>query len=257
MSLRSLALRLRARDWTAVTIEILIVIVGVFIGLQVSNWNETRKENERGTEYLQRLHDELLQDADTLTQISRFWGQVQGYGEAAMAYAEDGTLREGSAWTTLLAYHHASQVWPYRKPDVTFQEIRSTGNLLLIRDAALRERIARHYSAGAGSQVTEVLGLIPRYREHVRGLVPWKIQRYIWTECYNTEGTVQLLRECASPVAEQEALAVLHRLRDEPGLTAELRFWMINVHSGLILMRDVQQEARSLADEIITPSNRK
>jgi len=250
MRLRSLATRLRQQDWTAVAIEILIVIVGVFIGLQVSNWNETRKENARGQEYLQRLHQELLQDADTLTLISKFWTQVQGYGETAMAYAEDGTLRDGSAWKTLLAFHHASQVWPYRKPDVTFQEIRSTGNLLLIRDAALRERIARHYSAGAGSQVTEVLGLIPRYREHVRGLVPWRIQRYIWTNCYTSEGAVQLLFECDSPVSEQEALAVLQHLRDETGLTAELRFWMINVHSGLILMRDVQQEARALAGDL-------
>jgi hypothetical protein len=250
MSLRSLAKHLRARDWTAVTIEILIVIVGVYIGLQVSNWNETRKENARGQEYLQRLHDELLQDVDTLTRISQFWTQVQGYGEAALAYAEDGTLRDGSAWKTLLAYHHASQVWPYRKPDVTFQEIRSTGDLLLIRNAALRDRIARHYSAGGGSQVTEVLGLIPRYREHVRGLVPWKIQRYIWTNCYNTDETVQSLSECGSPVSEQEALAVLQHLRGEPGLTEELRFWMINVHSGLILMRDVQKEARALAGDL-------
>jgi hypothetical protein len=247
MSLRSLAARFRQQDWTAVAIEILIVIVGVFIGLQVSNWNDTRKENERGREYLQRLQAELLQDANTLTQISKFWSDVEANGQMAMAYAEEGVLHEGSAWRTLLAYHQASQVWPYRKPDVTFQEISSTGSLLLIRDTALRERIARHYSAGAGSQVTEVLGLIPRYREHVRGLVPWKIQRYIWTQCYSTEEAVQRFVPCKSPVSEQEALAVLQRLRDEPGLIEELRFWMINVNSGLMLMRDVQTEARSLA----------
>lgn len=250
MRLRSLALRLRAHDWTAVAIEILIVIVGVFIGLQVSNWNETRKENERGREYLGRLHDELLQDADTLTLISKFWLQVQSDGAAALAYAEDGALLQGSAWRTLLAYHQASQVWPYRKPDVTFQEIRSTGDLLLIRNAALRDKIARHYSAGAGSQVTEVLGLIPRYREHVRGLVPWKIQSYIWTNCYSTAEALQSFVDCEAPVSEAEAHAVLQRLRAEPGLTEELRFWMINMQSGLMLMRDVQDEARALAAEL-------
>jgi hypothetical protein len=247
MSLRSLAAHMRQRDWAAVAIEVLIVIVGVFIGLQVSNWNDTRKENERGREYLQRLQAELLQDAGTLTNISNFWTAVAANGEIAMAYAEDGVLHEGSAWQTLLAYHQASQVWPYRKPDVTFQEIRSTGSLLLIRDTDLREKIARHYSAGAGSQVTEVLGLIPRYREHVRGMVPWKIQRYIWAECYSSVDAVQRFVPCKSPVSEQEAQAVLQRLRSEPGLTEELRFWMVNMTSGLILMRDVQTEARSLA----------
>lgn len=250
----SLAARLRQHDWLAVTIEILVVIVGVFIGLQVSNWNETRKENERGREYLQRLHVELLRDADTLTKISAFWGQVQGYGETALAYAEDGQLRDGSAWKTLLAYHHASQVWPYRKPDVTFQEIRSTGNLLLIRNAPLRERIAREYGADAGSEVTEVLGLIPRYREHVRGIVPWKIQRYIWSQCYATKDTKQVLYDCESPVSEDEALRVLQLLRNEPGLTAELRFWMVNVHNGLVIMGEVQKQTRGLADDVLAES---
>jgi hypothetical protein len=247
MALRSSAAHMRQQDWTAVTIEILIVIVGVFFGLQVSNWNDTRKENERGREYLQRLQAELLQDAGMLTNISNFWTEVAANGGIAMTYAEDGVLHEGSAWQTLLAYYQASQVWPYRKPDVTFQEIRSTGSLLLIRDTALREKIARHYSAGAGSQVTEVLGLIPRYREHVRGLVPWKIQSYIWAQCYSSEKALQRFVPCKSPVSDQEALAVLQRLRSEPGLTEELRFWMVNMSNGLILMRDVQTEARSLA----------
>jgi hypothetical protein len=247
MALRSIAAHMRQQDWTAVAIEILIVIVGVFIGLQVSNWNDTRRENERGREYLQRLQAELLQDAGMLTNISTFWTEVAANGEIAMTYAEDGVLHEGSAWQTLLAYYQASQVWPYRKPDVTFQEIRSTGSLLLIRDTALRERIARHYSAGAGSQVTEVLGLIPRYREHVRGLVPWKIQRYIWAECYSSDNALQRFVSCKSPVSEQDAVAVLQRLRTEPELTEELRFWMVNMTNGLILMRDVQTEARSLA----------
>ena len=251
MTLRTLAAGLRQRDWTAVTIEVSIVIVGVFIGLQVSNWNDARRDTARGQEYLLRLHNELVQDADTLTLVARFWQQVADSGVIAIAYAEGGVLHHGSAWQTLLAYHQASQVWPYRKPDVTFQEIRSTGSMLLIRDAALREQVAQHYSAGAGSQVTEVLGLIPRYREHVRGLIPWKIQRYIWTNCYSSAEAIQAFKACASPMSEQDALAVLEQLRSTTDLTAELRFWMVNVHSGLDLLRDVQAEARSLADNLL------
>lgn len=250
MTLRTLAHRLRQHDWTTVSIEILIVVAGVIIGLQVSNWNEDRQDTARGKEYLLRLHDELLQDAESLTLISRFWTQVGTHGAAAMAYAEDGVLHQGSAWQTLLAYYQASQVWPYRKADVTFQEIRSTGSLLLIRNGKLRAEVARHYSAGAGSQVTEVLGLIPRYREHVRGLTPWKIQQYIWEHCYASKGTDQMLKDCDSPVTEAEALAVLEQLRHSPELTAELRFWMVNVHNGLSLMRAIQAEARTLARDV-------
>jgi hypothetical protein len=256
MPLRNLVASLRARDWTSVIIEILIVVVGVFIGLQVTDWNEDRKDTQRGNEYLQRLHDELLQDAAVLRDISTFWVQVGEYGTAALAYAEDGTLYRGSAWETLLAYYQASQVWPYRKPDVTFEEIRGSGNLLLIRDANLRARIAKHYGAGAGSQVVEVLGLVPRYRERVRGMTPWPIQRYIWSECYSSNGAMQALKDCASPLSEAEALGVLERYRQSRELTEELRFWMVNIHNGELLMQSVEAEAVTLARDIAGESGR-
>ena len=35
---------LKRQDWTAVTLELVIVIIGVFIGTQVSNWNQARIE---------------------------------------------------------------------------------------------------------------------------------------------------------------------------------------------------------------------
>ena len=250
MSLRTIAVRIRQHDWLAVAIELLVVVAGVFIALQVSNWNDDRKEAARGREYLQRLHDDMVQDVANLDTISGFWTRVRDYGDGAVAYAEQGVLVDGSAWKTLLAYYQASQLWPYRKPDITFQEIQSSGDLRLIRNATLRARIARHYSATAGSQVVEVLGLVPRYREHVRGMTPWKIQQYIWSNCYRSKDADQVLVDCDAPVSETEALAVIERYRQSPELTDELRFWMVNLNSGVQLMQGIQAEAQALSDDV-------
>jgi len=38
---------LRQQNWTAIGIELVIVVLGVFIGIQVSNWNEARIEQQR------------------------------------------------------------------------------------------------------------------------------------------------------------------------------------------------------------------
>lgn len=47
MSLRRVVQHFRKLEWTAIAIDLLIVIVGVFIGIQVSNWNVEREANQR------------------------------------------------------------------------------------------------------------------------------------------------------------------------------------------------------------------
>ena len=44
MILRSVMGHVRDQNWFAVGIDFLIVIVGVFIGIQVANWNAERME---------------------------------------------------------------------------------------------------------------------------------------------------------------------------------------------------------------------
>jgi len=47
MLLRRVTEHVREQNWTAIGIDFVIVVVGVFVGIQVSNWNETRAERCR------------------------------------------------------------------------------------------------------------------------------------------------------------------------------------------------------------------
>jgi len=51
MRYRRLREQLRDQNWTAIGIDLVIVVVGVFIGLQVANWNDSRREAKRGDEW--------------------------------------------------------------------------------------------------------------------------------------------------------------------------------------------------------------
>ena len=53
--------RLRAQDWLAITIELAIVIIGVFIGIWVANWNQERLERNETRQTLLQLEPELAQ----------------------------------------------------------------------------------------------------------------------------------------------------------------------------------------------------
>ena len=59
MLLRRVIEHVRDQNWFAVGIDFVIVVVGVFIGIQVSNWNDARAFRERETELLIELRREL------------------------------------------------------------------------------------------------------------------------------------------------------------------------------------------------------
>jgi len=61
MLLRRVIEHLRKQEWTAIAIDFVIVVLGVFVGLQVSNWNEARAN--RGV--VDRHLAEIVEDLDS------------------------------------------------------------------------------------------------------------------------------------------------------------------------------------------------
>jgi hypothetical protein len=59
MILRRVIAHFKKQEWTAIAIDFLIVVVGVFVGLQVNNWNIAQAEQRREAAYLQRLHSDF------------------------------------------------------------------------------------------------------------------------------------------------------------------------------------------------------
>jgi len=69
MILRRITAHLKDQNWFAVYLDLTIVVVGVFIGIQVSNWNERLTDNQKYSKALERLTTEVetnLSILDTL-----------------------------------------------------------------------------------------------------------------------------------------------------------------------------------------------
>jgi hypothetical protein len=59
MLLRRITEHVKAQNWTAVALDFVIVVMGVFIGIQVSNWNATRSDARAYGDALDRLRGEI------------------------------------------------------------------------------------------------------------------------------------------------------------------------------------------------------
>lgn len=60
--LRRVMGHVRAQNWAAVGIDFVIVVVGVFVGLQAQQWAETRADRRIEGEYLLARNPELLRE---------------------------------------------------------------------------------------------------------------------------------------------------------------------------------------------------
>ena len=251
MLLRRVMQHVSGQNWFAVAIDFLIVVVGVYVGIEVSNWNADRQANERAAGYLERIAADLESDRESLAGRMAFWGDVEAYGVSAIRFAESGTLTQDSAWKTVLAFYQSSQIWPYYAVDTTYTELRSAGELGLIADTELRQQFAEYYVTGPGLQANYLLRLVPEYRELVRGMTPWDVSRYIWEHCHINEGVfVQRLIDCEPPPAysEDEALSLANRFRADAGLVDALRFWITNVAVGQGILDQNLAAAESLTE---------
>lgn len=160
MILRRLTEHVKAQNWFAVGIDFLIVVAGVFVGLQVSNWNEARKEFALQQKLLDRLEVEFLTLEPAVAELAAF---AKTSYESTAAVIE--TLRQETppADEAVFRFALGRANWVQNVPQTAtaYRELVSTGLLSEIRNADLRsalirygdahERVERLYPTAAGA----------------------------------------------------------------------------------------------------------
>lgn len=68
---KRLAAHLRGQDWTAAGIELVIVVLGIFLGFQVTAWNEERKDRAREVSLMLNVSRDLRDDVTEMDENIR------------------------------------------------------------------------------------------------------------------------------------------------------------------------------------------
>jgi hypothetical protein len=251
MILRRLADNLRTQNWTAITIEFLIVVIGVFVGTQVSNWNEARADKAATERMLVQLIPELRAELAFFKNVETYYATSRRYADKAMTGWKNGGGMSDSEF--VIAAYQASQITGIGiNPDswsLTFggEQLRN------IEDPNVRRNLEVVLTSDYSP--VEFTAVATRYREQVRHVIPIEIQDQIREQCgdrnVKQDGIylIVLPARCPLTIDQTKAAATAAALRARPELVSELRWhlaavatYMANAEILAVPMQELQRE---------------
>ncbi len=142
MILRRLTEHVKAQNWFAVALDFLIVVTGVFIGIQVSNWNAARLARADERVFIQRLHDDVVEaEAKSARLRERRFAQSKAIIEGMAVIFGERERKDFSEEECLyLAFSHDYVLTAPAIP--SFDELLSSGRLNIVRDRELKRALA-------------------------------------------------------------------------------------------------------------------
>jgi hypothetical protein len=140
--LARLARAIHAQHWFTVVVEVIIVVLGVFLGLQVNNWNEWRQDRALEQEYLVRLYEDMEGSLADYAANHRWDTTRIQTQEFVLEALRAGKLAEEDRETFARGLVHVGSLNPIRRRWGTVEELKSTGKLSVLRDLELRKLIA-------------------------------------------------------------------------------------------------------------------
>lgn len=253
MLMRRIREHVTAHNWFAVSIDLVIVVLGVFLGTQVSNWNAERLAHEAGDTYRARIVRDLENNQSDLQSRDAYFAQVRAFALQVLGDL-DGSARISDEQFLIAAYQ-ATQIYPRPLTRGSYDEIQSVGALDTLGDVSTRDNIANYYVAVETSEAT--FRNVPPYREIVRRAIPYHVQARIREACAEemitaTTGLARLtLPERCTLEMDQSMLAqAARRVRATPGLELDVTRLLADLDQKLIQTERSQDRAARLAAEL-------
>uniref|UniRef100_UPI00404B442B DUF6090 family protein n=1 Tax=Gelidibacter sp. TaxID=2018083 RepID=UPI00404B442B len=124
--------------------EIILVVIGILIALQVSNWNKQNEDRKLEKRYISELMLDLQQDSIFIADVRERSYQQMEFKNKLTQFFEGQQFTEDS-----LAVYFSSQWKPVPKFNpitTTLDELKSTGNIGVIRNSSIRRKILETYN---------------------------------------------------------------------------------------------------------------
>ncbi len=135
--------------------EIILVVIGILIALQVNNWNEQRKFDNQAVELLQNLKKDLSSDVEQLeANISRTEKRNAEVDSilGILANPDNSELPRFMAYQMGLLYDDY-----FTSSRATFEEGVSSGKINLISEDTIRRKLFQYYANTTNERIMTIV----------------------------------------------------------------------------------------------------
>jgi hypothetical protein len=170
---------LRRQDWMAVVIELIVVVLGLFLGLQLNAWKEGRDASVREQLALERLLQEAEADVHYFRRLIAVTGKRIEKQERALAALSTGDKQRMTP-SELASAVGSLGIYPgIAPPRAVYEELTGSGQMGDIGSLEVRSAIASYYS-----QLGFTQSQLDYFRQYITMQQAWQSSRG-WTSRYD------------------------------------------------------------------------
>jgi hypothetical protein len=236
-------------NWFAVGIDLAIVIIGVFLGTQATNWNQARLDRERGRESRAMLIDDLQSNLQNLDQRKHYYRWVHDEGLKTLTALGRPTSALGQQF--LIHAYQASQTLPWSLKRNTYDQMIAAGDIANIGDVQLRDKVTNFYATTESTEAN--LASVPPYKETLRRTMPYLAQAAIRRDCAERivdssqgETEMTLPTDCSMRLDSATVRGAVAQVHDAAGLSLDLNRLLVDLDQKLISVDLISRRATVL-----------
>jgi len=179
--LKRIAHYTRSHDWFAVFIEVLIVVIGLLLAFQFDRWRESRAEHQQERAYVDRLLADLKTDMPNIEYAIALGQMRLDLVDLLIRVAGDPLAATASPTLFMGAITQAAYTYTPELTSYTFQNLRSTGDLGLIRDETVKNSLFAYYGYDTSQRQFRPLEFATEHRhfELVAGILSLEQSLYM------------------------------------------------------------------------------
>ncbi len=226
MIIRRIGQSIRGQDWYTVVVELLVVMIGLVAAFQVDRWWDARGGRLDEAMYIARLISDVGEDIPNLEYAISLAEVRLGFGNFLAEVGTDPSVALDKPAYFLAAVCQAAYTYTASLSSDTFEDLRSSGNLKLIRDQDVKQAVQRYYRYDQSQRQFISLNLMTefRYFELSAGIATLEQYRFVQERWYVVNSAN--LKELQAAQPEEEGIrAAARRLH----ANAEFLAWLPRV----------------------------